>query len=159
MNGRGIFLTTCIKNKAEDKQAAHVHESISVIMTTCLYAKYQDWVPKRTLLFTAHNAAQGCCRFPFGCFFVFVQLGGEKMITKICAGNRKTKQTYKKSKCRMIHGAESGNCLREVAQKIHGARPELAKRLKWRFATDDSLRFIWSPLGSHFTCTGPSHQR
>lgn len=59
----------------------------------------------------------------------------------------------------MIHGGESGNCLREVAQKIRGARPKLAKRPMWRFAGDDSLRFIWSPLGSHFTRTGPSHQR
>lgn len=29
----------CTKNKAEDKEAAHMHESISVIMTTCFYEK------------------------------------------------------------------------------------------------------------------------
>lgn len=68
--------------------------------------------------------------------------------------HKKTKQMQNDSWCRIRKVLTWGH-----AENIRGARPKLAKRLKWRFAADDSLRFIWSPLGSRFTCTGPSHQR
>lgn len=58
--------------------------------------------------------------------FFFGLPRGKKIITKIWAGNKKkkTKQNTVNVR-RMIHGAESGKCLREVAQKILAAPPPL----------------------------------
>lgn len=122
MIGRGIFSDGVHKNTRKKTKRQHMYKSISLIMPICLCEKGFPRVetleistlrsPEYVAFFVA---AQGCCRFSFACCFVFGHCGGEKIITKICAGNRKTKKRVKKSKCRVIHGAESGNCLREVA--------------------------------------------
>lgn len=55
----------------------------------------------------------------------------------------KTTRNRMQSVDRMIHGAASGNCLREVdpPREVEGL-------LKWCFVADDSFGLLWSPVRS-----------